>query len=96
MPPIDYEKPFIMFTVNQNMVPSRYNGIRLMGKEIEVVDIRDPKENSIKIKAVTCRVGFKDSKVFEQELYIQNQQKPTTNFIMRAPQHNVVLPPSSD
>ena len=70
MPPIDYHKPFIMYTVNQNMVPSRYNGTRLFGKEIEVTDVRDPKENTIKIKAVTCRIGYKDSKVSEYVLYI--------------------------
>jgi hypothetical protein len=79
MPPYNFDKPFIMYTFNSDMLPSFNNGIRGIDPEtgsseeitIKVKDLfEEHKKRSsgasltqICIKAVVCRMGYRDSLV---------------------------------
>lgn len=92
MPPQYYDQPFIMYCVNSDMVPNFYNGTRGLGENglasskitLNVQDIKDIKDNKIKIRAVTCKGGWKDSKAAEITFKVIDQEKPQDgNYVFR-------------
>lgn len=107
MPPMYFDQPFIMYYVNSDMIPNFYNGTRGLGENglasskitLNVLDIKDIKDNKIKIRAVTCRAGWKDSKAAEITFRVIDQEKPQDGIYVFRPNEfgmNNNLPPSSD
>ena len=76
MPPKDYDKPFIRYVVNSDLIPSFYNGTKLVNSEkIAVRDIPGlenfqsfaDSDQRLVVKAVTCRYIWADSEVAVRE-----------------------------
>lgn len=63
-PPPGYDRAFIMYTVNSDMVPSFYNGTSSIGGGNKVtIEVKSITDSKIKVAAVVCRPGFADSEV---------------------------------
>ena len=97
MPPYNFDKPFIMYTFNSDMLPSFHNGVRGFDPDtgsseemsIQVKDlIAEHAKTSgetlthILIKAIVCRIGYRDSMV-EQKSYKIGESQDMNEYLRR-------------
>lgn len=75
LPPANNEKSFVRYTIDSDMLPSFYNGIK--GDTYKVDEKHQG--SKIKVSAVTCRFGYMDSKV-KTVVYQKRNEKQVLDY----------------
>jgi len=82
MPPPNYDRAFIRYTLNTDMVPNFYNGVKGEGANLSI-DVQDIPQNKIRIAATVCRPGYADSEVVVRVFDKGFGKKPEKDYIER-------------
>jgi hypothetical protein len=82
MPPPEYDKAFIRYTLNNDMIPNYYNGVKGDSGKISI-EVQDIPQNKIRIAAVVCRPGYADSEIVVRYFNKGYGKKPEKEYIER-------------
>lgn len=87
MPPPEYHKAFIRYTLNNDMIPNYYNGVKGDSGKISI-DVENIPQNKIRIAAVVCRPGYADSEIVVRYYNKGFGKKPEKEYIERGKDEN--------
>ena len=82
LPPPDFDKSFLMYTINTEMLPTYYNGTRKDGGNV-TISVKDIDQIHIRVAAVCCRPGYMDSEVVVRNFLKGVEKKDEKEFMVR-------------